>query len=272
MLDKKTKLSKIANELRKETVTMIYKAQSGHLGSSLSEIDILTALYFSVMNTNQENLNDIKRDRFVLSKGHGSEGLYCTLQKKGFFPHSWLENYHSNDNPLTNHPTNKVPGIEVCTGALGHGFSVGVGMALSAKLKNYKNRTFILTGDGELQEGTNWEAAMAASQFKLGNLVWIIDQNQLQLYDKVSNTMEIEPLKEKIESFGFIVSKVDGNNPDEISTILNGIDYTGNKPHALIAKTVKGKGVSFMENIAEWHHRIPNKEEWEIAMKELGNE
>ncbi|MDR2433681.1 MAG: transketolase, partial [Treponema sp.] len=179
-----------ANEIRRKTVAMITGARGGHLGSSLSEADILAVLFFKTLNFRPENLSDPERDRFVLSKGHASEGYYSALAGAGFFPAAWLDTYLSLDCPLTIHPTNHVPGIEVCTGALGHGFSIAVGMALGAGKTDKKYRVFVLTGDGELQEGTNWEAAMAASYYKLGNLVIIVDANGLQLVDTVANTME----------------------------------------------------------------------------------
>lgn len=265
-------LKRIALNIRRNVVDMIYNAQGGHLGTSLSEIEILTALFFSVMNVDPDKPDMMNRDRFVLSKGHGSEGLYCTLYERGYFPKSWIDNYLQKNCLLTIHPTTKIPGIESCTGALGHGLSIAVGIALSAKLNKSDYRCFVLTGDGELQEGSNWEAAMAASHYKLSNLVWIIDNNKLQLFDKVSNTLEVEPLKDKLISFGFEVFEVDGNNVDEVNNLLMAIDYSNNTPHAIIAHTIKGKGVSFAENVTSWHHKIPTKAEWNLAMEELGNE
>jgi transketolase len=173
------------------------------------------------------------------------------------------------DCPLTIHPTNKVPGIEVNTGALGHGLSIAVGMALASRKNKAFYRVFVLTGDGELQEGSNWEAAMAAAHYKLGNLTVIIDNNGLQLASSIHNTMGIEPLEDKFKAFGFEVSQVDGHSTIEIVEALETFDYQGQKPHVLITKTIKGKGVSFMENVPEWHHRIPTNEEYQIALREL---
>jgi transketolase len=250
---------------------MITRAKGGHVGASLSEVDILTALFFHTLRLSPENKDDPGRDRFVLSKGHASEGLYCALAAAGFFDPALLDRYLAEDCPLTVHPTNHVPGVEANTGALGHGFSIAVGMALGAKKARRSCRVFVLTGDGELQEGTNWEAAMAAAHFKLGNLVWIIDNNGLQLTSTVRDTMEIEPLGDKLRAFGFDTRRVDGNDAEKVAAMLDTLDYEGGVPHAVIAKTVKGKGVSFMENIPEWHHRIPTEEECEKALRELAS-
>ncbi|MDR1950216.1 MAG: transketolase [Spirochaetaceae bacterium] len=263
-------LYSISTEIRKNIVSMITNSRGGHLGSSLSETDILTVLFFHILNLSPENRESPDRDRFVLSKGHASEGLYCTLAAAGFIDQALLDRYLTGECPLTIHPTNHVPGIEVNTGALGHGFSVAVGMALAAKKSGSPYRVFVLTGDGELQEGSNWEAAMAAAHFELGNLTILVDNNGLQLTDSIQNTMQIEPLAEKFGAFGFDVHGVDGHSVDELAALLEALDYTGRRPHAVIAKTVKGKGISFMENIPEWHHRIPTEEECRAALKELG--
>jgi len=262
-------INRKANKIRRNIVLMITKAGGGHMGGSLSAADILTVLFFRTMNFSPENKSDLNRDRFILSKGHSSEVLYATLAERGFFPTSWLFEYLTHESPLTIHPTNHVPGIEVNTGALGHGFPIGVGMALAAKKTNRTYRTFVLAGDGELQEGSNWEAAMAAAHYRLGNLTLIIDNNTLQLADSINNVMQIEPLQEKLAAFGFDVHTVDGHNTDALEQLFSSLDYNGTKPHAVIARTVKGKGVSFMENKPEWHHSIPNAEQSEIALKEL---
>jgi transketolase len=262
-------LNRQAAEIRRRVLKMITRAQGGHIGASLSEADILTALFFHTLRLFPENVDDLDRDRFVLSKGHASEGLYATLACRGFFPEFWLDDYLKPECPLTAHPTNRVPGIEANTGALGHGFSIAVGMALGAKKAGRPCRIFVLTGDGELQEGSNWEAAMAASHFGLGNLTWIIDNNGLQLVSSIKETMGIEPLEDKVRAFGFETHQVNGNNAEEIAALLDTLDYAGTVPHAVIAKTVKGKGVSFMEGIPEWHHRIPTEAECERALGEL---
>lgn len=257
------------NEINKLVVETITRAKGGHVGTSLSETDILTALYFHTLNITHENYRLPSRDRFVLSKGHGSEGLYCTLATKGIFPVSELTKYLTHESELTIHPTKHVEGVEVNTGALGHGFPNAVGMALAAKKSAASWRTFVLVGDGEIQEGSNWEAAMAASHFRLGNLTLIVDNNMLQLADKVENTMGIEPLDRKLAAFGFEVYHVDGHSMKALTDLFDSLDYGSDTPHAVIAHTIKGHGVTFMENVAEWHHRVPTKEEAETALKEL---
>jgi transketolase len=259
-----------ADEIRRMVVKMIAHAGGGHIGASLSEVDILTALYFRVMRLFPGEPDNPLRDRFVLSKGHASEGLYCTLALAGFFDQALLDRYLEEDCPLTIHPTNRVPGVEANTGALGHGFSVAAGMALGAKKSAAPWRVFVLTGDGELQEGTNWEAAMAAAHYSLGNLAVLVDYNGLQLADRVESTMGIEPLAEKFAAFGFDVRRADGHSAEELAAVLESLDYGDRRPHVVIAETVKGKGVSFMENIPEWHHRIPAGEECRAALEELG--
>ena len=258
-----------ANEIRKNVISMIVKARGGHIGCSLSEIDVLTVLFYKILNFSPERRNDLNRDRFVLSKGHASEGLYATLAERGFFPKSWLFEYLSHESPLTIHPTSNVPGIEINTGALGHGLSIGTGMALAARKTGRSYRTFVLTGDGELQEGTNWEAAMAAAHYRLGNLTLIIDNNGIQLADFIDTTMRIEPIRQKLTAFGFDVHDVDGHDIDALSQLFGNLDYEGDIPHAVIAHTIKGKGVSFMENRPEWHHTIPTVEQGELALADL---
>jgi transketolase len=263
------RLKKKTIEIRRNIVSMIVDAKGGHLGSSLSETDILTVLFFHTLNFSPENRTDPNRDRFVLSKGHASEGLYATLAEAGFFPKAWLREYLRPACPLTIHPTYHVPGIELNTGALGHGFSIATGMALAARKTGRPYRTFVLTGDGELQEGSNWEAAMASAYYKLGNLTLIVDNNGLQLADTVSNTMEVNPLTEKLRAFGFDLHEVDGHDIDALVSLFDSLDYGSDKPHGIIARTIKGKGVSFAENKPEWHHTIPSAEQGALALKEL---
>ena len=264
-----TTIKQKSNEIKRNIISMIVKAQGGHVGCSLSEADILAVLFFHTLNFSPENRDDPNRDRFVLSKGHASEGLYSTLAERGFFPKSWLLTYLRHQCPLTIHPTSHVPGVEINTGALGHGLSIGAGMALAARKTGRNYRAFVLTGDGELQEGTNWEAAMAAAHFQLGNLTLIIDYNRIQLADTIANTMEISPLRGKLEAFGFDVHEVEGHDTDALARLFDSLDYTGSKPHGVIAHTIKGKGVSFMENRPEWHHSIPTEEQGEMALAEL---
>ena len=262
-------INRKSQEIRKSIISMIVKAGGGHLGCSFSEVEILAVLFYKVLNFSPETQNNPDRDRFVLSKGHASEGLYATLAERGFFPKAWLFEYLKHSSPLTVHPTNKVPGIEINTGALGHGLSIGTGMALAARKTGRNYRAFVLTGDGELQEGTNWEAAMAAAHYKLGNLTLVVDNNGLQLADSIVNTMGIEPLAEKLTAFGFDVHDVDGHDTNALVRLFDSLDYNGGKPHAVIAHTIKGKGVSFMENRPEWHHTIPTEEQGELAIEEL---
>ena len=266
---KDIEINKKANEIRRMVLEMVTHAKGGHIGASLSEIEILTVLYFGIMNISPPALRDPARDRFVLSKGHASEGLYCTLAAAGFFSKELLENYLKENSPLTIHPTNNVPGVEINTGALGHGLSIATGMALASKKSGVFYRVFALTGDGELQEGSNWEAMMAASYYKLGNLCLLVDNNGLQLSAPVAKTMGIEPLKDKLLAFGFETETIDGHSTTELRRVLEGFDYSGERPHAVIARTVKGKGISFMENVPEWHHRIPTEDEFRRGIKEL---
>jgi transketolase len=266
---KQIEIKMVSANIRRSIVSTIVQARGGHLGSSLSETDILAVLFFHTLNFSPKNRLDPDRDRFVLSKGHASEGLYATLAERGFFPAALLDTYLQHDCPLTIHPTNHVPGIEINTGALGHGFSIAVGMALAAKKTGRSYRTFVVTGDGELEEGSNWEAAMAAAYYKLGSLTVIVDNNGLQLVDTVSNTMEINPLKEKLLAFGFDVHEVDGHDISALVSLFDSLDYRADKPHAVIARTTKGKGVSFAENRPEWHHTIPTPEQGVRALEEL---
>jgi transketolase len=270
----KTRLSyqdicNISKSIRKRILKMNMEIGSGHTGADLSETDILASLYFEILHYNRSNPSDPDRDRFILSKGHGVGGYYCTLVEAGLLEEKELSTYLGESSRLPGHPVRqKTPFIEVNTGALGHGFSVACGMALAAKKENKEYMTYVLTGDGELQEGSNWEAAMGASQFKLDNLCWIIDRNKFQLADKIVNIVNLEPLKEKIEAFGFNVFDIDGNNVKEIIETLGNLPRNG-KPNAVIAHTIKGRGVSFIENQASWHHRTPTRDEYNKAMEEL---
>lgn len=263
-------LEVISKEIRKKIVEMIYHAKSGHPGGSLSIADILTVLYFEEMNI---DVNDVKmpnRDRFVLSKGHAAPALYATLMEKGFLPISLVTELRRFGSPLQGHPDlKKVDAIEMSTGSLGQGLSAANGMALSSKIFKPDFRVYTILGDGELQEGQCYEAAMAASHYKLDNLVAFIDNNNLQIDGDVDKVMSIYPLKDKFISFGWEVIEIDGHNFDEIKGALAKAREVKGKPTAIIAKTIKGKGVSFMENNAGWHGKAPSKEEFELAMKEL---
>lgn len=263
-------LEVISKEIRKKIVEMIYHAKSGHPGGSLSIADILTVLYFEEMNI---DVNDVKmpnRDRFVLSKGHAAPALYATLMEKGFLPKSLVTELRRFGSPLQGHPDlKKVDAIEMSTGSLGQGLSAANGMALSSKIFKPDFRVYTILGDGELQEGQCYEAAMAASHYKLDNLVAFIDNNNLQIDGDVDKVMSIYPIKDKFISFGWEVIEIDGHNFDEIKGALAKAREVKGKPTAIIAKTIKGKGVSFMENNAGWHGKAPSKEEFELAMKEL---
>jgi len=245
-------------------------AGQGHTGADLSETDILASLFFRILNIQKDNLDDPNRDRFILSKGHGVGGFYCTLAEAGFIEESLLETYLQFDSALPGHPVRqKIPYIELNTGALGHGLSVGVGLALSARLSRRSFRVFVLTGDGELQEGSIWEAAMSAAHFKLDNLIVIVDRNTLQLADRTEKIMALEPLADKWKAFGFDVQQTDGNDVAKFIETIERLDLHNGKPHVIIARTIKGKGVSFIEDRASWHHKIPVGDQVFKAIEEL---
>ncbi|ADQ03917.1 Transketolase domain-containing protein [Caldicellulosiruptor owensensis OL] len=258
-------LIKKSLKIRKQIVQMIYKAKSGHIGGSLSSVDILVTLFYRIMNLDKGD----ESDKFVLSKGHSVEGYYAILADIGYLPEDELERYCQFGSILIGHPTNKVKGIEVNTGSLGHGLSVGAGMALAGKRKGKNYRVFVLMGDGELAEGSVWEAAMFAANYKLDNLVAIIDRNKLQISGGTEEVMKLEPLRQKWEAFGWKVFELDGHNYEELIEILTKIPVEKDKPHLIIANTTKGKGVSFIENKAQWHHKVPTEEEYIKAIQEL---
>jgi transketolase len=262
-------LDLIAIEVRKKLLQNIVKAGGGHTGGSMSSVDILVALYFEVMNIDPANPRMKGRDRFIMSKGHSVESYHTVLSKRGFFSEQVLDTYGDFNSMLAGHPTRKVPGIEVNSGALGHGLSVGVGMALAAKREGAAYRTFVLMGDGEHAEGSIMEAAAAAGHYKLDNLVAIIDRNGLQISGKTEEVMAIENLNAKYKACGWSVRSCDGHNMDELTSCLKETPFEKGKPSFLIAHTVKGKGVSLMENKAVWHHKVPSAEELGQAMDEL---
>jgi transketolase len=263
-------LSRISINIRKRLIQIIFAAKGGHIGGSLSSVDILVSLYFHAMQYDVANFADFtKRDSFILSKGHSVEGYYCVLAKAGFFPEAKLAEYGSFGTMLYGHPTPKVPGIELPSGSLGHGLAVGVGMALAAKRDGLRRRIFVLMGDGEQAEGSVWEAAMAASNFELDNLVAIIDNNNLQISGPVDSVMRSSPLGAKYESFGWAVREADGHDMSALNAAFDEAPWEKGKPSMLIAKTIKGYGASFMENKAAWHHKTPTKEELDQAMLEL---
>ena len=266
----KLELQITANEIRKDIVTAVHSAKSGHPGGSLSSADIFTYLYFEEMNVDPANPKWEDRDRFVLSKGHVAPGLYSTLAEKGYFPKEDLKTLRHTGSYLQGHPDMKhIPGVDMSSGSLGQGISAAVGMALSAKLTNDDYRVYTLLGDGEIQEGQIWEAAMWAGHRKLDNLVVIVDNNNLQIDGSVEDVCSPYPIDKKFEAFNFHVINIDGNDFDQIRAAFKEARETKGMPTAIIAKTVKGKGVSFMENAAGWHGKAPNDEEYEIAMADL---
>ncbi|MGI6626860.1 MAG: transketolase [Bacillota bacterium] len=260
-----------ARAIRINIIEMTGNAGSGHPGGSLSSADIIAALYFgNVLRVRPEEPDWPDRDRFILSKGHAAPVLYAALAQREFFPKSLLPTLRQLGSPLQGHPDcRKVPGVEVSTGSLGQGLSMAVGMALAGKLDKKDYRVWALLGDGECQEGQVWEAAMAGSHYDLDNLTAIVDHNRLQIDGRIEDVMSPEPLAGKFEAFGWKVFSVDGHNPEELLEVFNQVSSLDKKPAAVIAETVKGKGVSFMENRAQWHGNAPTPEQVEKALKEL---
>lgn len=258
-----------AAQIRRDLITMVYGAKTGHTGSSLSNTDILTTLYYAIMKVDARNPLWADRDRFVLSKGHAVESYYAILADKGFFPKEELKTFSQFGARLIGHPNNKVPGVEMNTGALGHGLPVAVGMALAAKLNQKSYRVFTLMGDGEQAEGSVWEGAMSAAHYKLDNLVAIIDRNKLQITGSTESVMGLEPLEDKWKSFGWEVVAIDGHDVAKLKQVLSAAPIAAGKPTLIMAYTTKGKGVSYMEDVPHWHHGVPTAEEYGQAMAEL---
>ena len=259
----------MAREIRKNALQMVHRAKASHIGSALSIADILAVLYGKVMRHDPFNPLSQTRDRFILSKGHACVAVYATLAEAGYISHDDLLTYGQDFSWLMNHISHKVPGVEFSTGALGHGLPFGVGKALTARSRGEKWTTYVLLGDGEMDEGSNWEALMFASHHRLSNLVAIIDCNNLQSLTTVSETLSLEPLAEKLSAFGCDVSDIGGHDHESLVEELSRRSVT--KPRAVIARTTKGKGVSFMENQVDWHYRNPNDEQLATALKELEN-
>jgi len=265
-----SELKTTANQIRRHVLEMVYTARSGHIGGSFSSAEILTYLYFREMNVDPKRPDWAKRDRFVLSKGHITPAYYATLAQKGYFPVSDLLTFRKLDSYLQGHPNmNTVPGVDMSTGSLGQGISVAVGMALAARFQGRNSRVYTLMGDGELQEGQVWEAFMFAGNKKLNNLVVIIDNNDLQCDGHLAEVNSPYPIDKKLENFHFNVQVVDGHSFEQLERAFAAAREYKEGPTAIIAKTVKGKGVSFMENRAEWHGAVPNAEQYAVAMKEL---
>lgn len=265
-------LEKIANEIRIGIIEEVYAGKSGHPGGSLSCADILAVLYFNQMNINPEAPKSPSRDRFVLSKGHASPALYSTLAQRGYFDKKELLSFRGIDSILQGHPDMKnIPGVDMSTGSLGQGVSCANGMAMASKLNGDGFRVYCLVGDGEIEEGQIWEALMSAAHYKLDNLCVIVDNNNLQIDGTITDVMSSYPINLKFESFGFNVINIDGHNMEEIVDAFNKAKTLKGRPTAIIAKTIKGKGVSFMENQVGWHGKAPNEEQYNQAISELRN-
>ncbi len=260
-------LKKIAFDRRLEVLDMVYSKKSGHIGGSMSCMDILTSLYYSVMDVQKIKEQQEDRDRFILSKGHCSEALYTVLADCGFYDKAELETYTRFGTKFAEHPTKGIPGIEIATGALGHGLSAGVGMAISLKNRKSKAHVYVLMGDGEQAEGSIWEAAMSASKYELDNLTMIVDRNRLQISGGTEEVMPLDHLEEKYQAFGCHVVTCDGHNYEELIPALK--EQGSKQPTVVIANTIKGYGSSIMENKADWHHNIPNAEEYEQIKADL---
>ena len=266
----KLELMKTANEVRKGIVTAVHSAKAGHPGGSLSAADIFTYLYFEEMNIDPKEPKKADRDRFVLSKGHTAPGLYSVLAQRGYFPVEDLKTLRHTGSYLQGHPDMKhIPGVDMSSGSLGHGISAAVGMAIAGKLDNADYRVYTLLGDGEIQEGQVWEAAMLAAHKKLDNLVVIVDNNNLQIDGAIDEVNSPYPIDKKFEAFNFHVINIDGNDFDQIDAAFKEAKTVKGCPTAIIAKTIKGKDVSFMENQAGWHGKAPNDEEYAVAMADL---
>ncbi|PRR84277.1 transketolase [Clostridium vincentii] len=273
MKKNKEELIQISKQIRKDIVEMLTESASGHPGGSLSATDILTTLFFNELNINPKNPKDENRDRFVLSKGHAAPALYSALARRGFFDPKELTTLRKIGSRLQGHPNmNEIPGIDMSTGSLGQGASAAVGMALAGKVDKKDYRVYAILGDGELEEGQIWEATMSAAHYKLDNLTFFVDFNGLQIDGDITEVMNPAPIDEKFEAFGWNVLSIDGHNYDEILSAIEKAKNHKGKPTVIVCNTVKGKGVSFMENQACWHGAAPSKEQCEIAVKELGGD
>jgi transketolase len=266
MTDQELQLNSI--RYRRDLLRSIFHAGAGHTGGSLSCVDILNVLYNRVLRVSPETFSDPNRDRYIQSKGHSVEALYVVLADRGFFPKAELDTLCGYKSPFVGHPTRKVPGIEMNTGALGHGLPISVGLAIAAKLDAAAYRVFTLLGDGELAEGSNWEAAMAAAHYKLDNLTAILDHNTLQITGRTRDVCNNEPVDEKFRAFGWNVRMVDGHDLAQLSAVLTTAPIAG-QPTCVIANTTKGRGISFMADVCKWHHGVPSRDEYNQAIAEL---
>ena len=264
-----TDVQNLATKVRLNVLEMTRSGKSSHIGSVFSISEILSSLYSGLLNISSTNPSDINRDRFILSKGHAGAGVYSVLAERGFFSKELLKTHYQNGSKLSGHVSHKsIPGVEFSTGSLGHGLPVGVGFALAAKMDKRDNKVVVLISDGECDEGSNWEAILFSAHHKLNNLILIIDYNKIQSLDYVHNTLSIEPLQDKFNSFGWKTVSINGHNIPEIFNSYD-IALKSKKPTCIIANTIKGKGVSFMENEVVWHYKSPNKQELELALNEL---
>ena len=267
-----TDLSTLASRIRLRTLSMVQRAGSSHIGSNFSMVELLTVLYGRVLRVDPERPDWTERDRFILSKGHACAALYVVLAERGFFPHSWLDDFYQNGSRLAGHVTHSgIPGVEVSTGSLGHGLSIGIGMALAARLDGREHRTFVLLSDGECDEGSTWEAVLFAGHHHLAHLVAIVDYNKVQSLGSTEEVLDLAPFADKWRSFGWAVAEIDGHSTAEIERTLAGVPLDSQRPTCIIAHTVKGKGVSFMEGKLLWHYRSPQGDEFEAARRELGD-
>jgi transketolase len=265
-------LSRIAQVLRTQALRMVHRAKASHIGGGLSMADLLACLYWKALRVDPHRPDWPERDRFILSKGHAAAMLYATLAERGFFPVSLLESYCQNGSPLIGHASSKVPGIELSTGSLGHGLPVGCGIALAAKRENLSFRTVVLCSDGEMDEGSNWEAILFAPQHHLDNLLLVVDYNKIQSFGRIEDVLALNPLADKFRAFRWAIREVDGHDHKQLTEALTGFPFEPGKPSVLIAHTVKGKGVSFMEDKLIWHYKSPTDEQLREALRELGAE
>ncbi|MFC1491394.1 transketolase [Nitrospinota bacterium] len=269
----KENFTEIALRIRRDVLEMTHRAGSSHIGTSFSMAEILAVLYGGILRVQPDDPAWPERDRFVLSKGHGCAGLYSVLSQRGFFPREWLETFYRNGSRLAGHATHtQIPGIEVSTGSLGHGLSVACGMALAAKRDGRPHRVFALLSDGECDEGSTWEAVLFAPHHGLENLVAIVDYNKIQSLGTVKEVLDLDPLSAKWEAFGWAVREVDGHDVGQVEDALRGVPFEENRPSCIVAHTVKGKGISFMEDRLLWHYRSPNEEEFRRALEEIAPE
>ena len=270
MNNKDLKLKSV--EYRKTILEIIYNGGAGHTAGSLSCIDILNVLYNNVLNIYPSNFNSFDRNRYIQSKGHSVEALYTVLSDIGFYDRDNLDTLNKFNSHFIGHPTRKIPGIEHNTGALGHGISVAVGIAIAYKLSNKDFKVYTLLGDGELSEGSVWESFTSAKKYKLDNLIVIIDRNKLQITGNTEEVNPIEPLKDKLSSFGFSIKEINGNSVQELDETFNNTPLSKDKPNLILANTCKGKGVSFIENVVKWHHKVPTEKEYRLALEELNDQ